>query len=323
MDKKTKNSFLSTNSFLLKNRIAITTGEAKGIGSYIAQKSLTILGPQKNIQFLVWSHSKSPRLKIKNFKIKSFTCLETSLQQPFTENHILEIRTSQNPLENLQQAGSLCLSKKTSALITGPVSKDIFKGHGFVGQTDFLKSQCKLQDVFMLFLGQHFNVALLNDHVCFKKTALSKNKLQSLVSLLLKFRPLLKSQKRNLPVGLLGLNPHSGEQGLLGLEEEQILKPFVKKASLKKQVVGPLVPDAAFLEKNWKKYSFYLALYHDQGLIPFKIIHKHEGFALSLGLPFLRLGVDHGIGLDLKKSEIKHDSFLAALKESLRIIKKR
>ena len=109
-------------------------------------------------------------------------------------------------------------------------------------------------------------------------------------------------------MGVLGLNPHAGEGGLIGKEEEDILKPLIKTFS-PKEVQGLLVPDAAFLKKNWDLYSFFIALYHDQGLIPFKMIHSHRGFAQTLGLPFLRLGVDHGTGIGLKHREISSESF--------------
>ena len=118
----------------------------------------------------------------------------------------------------------------------------------------------------------------------------------------------------------MGLNPHAGERGLIGLEEERILKPFLKIFS-PKEVQGPLVPDATFLRKNWKLYSFFVALYHDQGFISLKMIHSHKGFAQTLGLPFLRLGMDHGTGMGLQHKEVSSESFFNVLKETIKLIK--
>jgi 4-hydroxythreonine-4-phosphate dehydrogenase len=130
-------------------------------------------------------------------------------------------------------------------------------------------------------------------------------------------RGLARSRK---PIALVGLNPHAGENGLLGSEE------LKWKGLLKSKVVeGPLVPDAAFLPHQWKKYSVYVCPYHDQGLIPFKLVHGFdEGVHLTLGLPFVRTSVDHGTAKELfGKNIAKHGSMREALELAMKLRSKK
>ena len=219
----------------------------------------------------------------------------------------------------MEEAAKLCMKQQISSLITGPLSKETLnKSHpGIIGHTGLLKQLSRREDVFMTFLGSHFNVILLTDHVPLKNITLKKKKLTALLKQALLFRSFLKSKK---PLGVLGLNPHGGEGGLLGKEEQKILSPVLEKFS-KKEVVGPLSPDAAFLRNNWIRYSFFIALYHDQGLIPFKMAHSHSGAGFSLGLPFIRTSVDHGTGIDLTPQKALPDSLLTALRQNLNLIK--
>ena len=102
------------------------------------------------------------------------------------------------------------------------------------------------------------------------------------------------------PIGVLGLNPHAGDSGLIGKEEADIITPVLEKLRGEKvPVEGPLVPDSAFTPSLRERYSLYLALYHDQGLIPFKAIHGQNGVHITWGLPFVRTSVDHGTAFDI------------------------
>ena len=318
MDRRSKAPVFHKKNFPLKNRIALTTGDPRGIGLVIAKQSLKSLGPKKNFQFLIWTHKQADTLQVPAFKTFTASSAVQAFAHKFKENHLIQIKSKKGPGEWLLSAGKKALNQEISALITGPVNKNQLKKYKAVGQTDLLKKQAQTPNIFMCFRGKFFNVILLTDHVPFKKVKIDKQRLSNLLKLALLNRKALLPSLQKKPLGVLGLNPHAGEKGLLGSEEEKTLKPLLKKW---KEVEGPLSPDSAFLKKNWRKYSFFIALYHDQGLIPFKMIHNHKGFAQSLGLPFLRLGVDHGTGLDLKNKEISHESLLSALKESLRLIR--
>ncbi|MEK6554999.1 MAG: 4-hydroxythreonine-4-phosphate dehydrogenase PdxA, partial [Bdellovibrionota bacterium] len=124
------------------------------------------------------------------------------------------------------------------------------------------------------------------------------------------------------PLALVGLNPHSGEGGLIGNEEISVLNPVLKSLNEKGlKIEGPLVPDSAFLKTNWKKYSFFICPYHDQALIPFKMIHGQDmGVHMTLGLPFVRTSVDHGTAKDIfNKNKANPGSMIDAIKWAMQL----
>lgn len=317
MGERKKGWFFHKTAFHLTGprRILVTTGDPLGIGLKAAWQALLSLQPKKNIQFLIWTNRRAKTLTSPHFKTLTFKEESSALKSPFKEDQILQIKSLGTAKDWLISAGQLCLKGQAQVLITGPVRKQLLSGA--VGQTALLKSLCKAPHVFMCFRGKKFNIVLMTDHVPFKKVAVRPSILRACLDLALQHRVYLSPSLQNRPLGLLGLNPHAGEQGLIGHEEENIIKPLLKEFP-KEKICGPLPPDSAFLKKNLKLYSFFIALYHDQGLIPFKAAHSHTGFVQTLGLPFLRLGVDHGVGLGLKDKEISSASFFSALKEATR-----
>ena len=317
MDSKRKRSDFCQTLFPLKNRLAISAGDPEGVGFFVVKQTLTNLGNQKNFQFVIWSSHKSQTLKVPSFQTQTFKNSKQAFLAPFNEKTLIQIKAKGSVGDWLLEAAKKALEREVSALITAPVNKISLNKYKSVGQTDLLKKFTGSKDVFMCFRGACFNVILLNDHIPFSKTKLSKTKLKSLITLALEARSFLPKNIQKKKIGVLGLNPHAGEQGLLGKEEEKILKPLIKKLP---EVEGPLSPDSAFLKKNWKKYSFFTALYHDQGLIPFKLIHGQKAFSQSLGLPFFRFGVSHGTAPHLKKEEVVFDSLSLSLKEAMRCV---
>jgi 4-hydroxythreonine-4-phosphate dehydrogenase len=210
-------------------------------------------------------------------------------------------------------------------MATAPLSKQEIQNAGFkdIGHTDILKRISGRSRAYMTFIGPKFNVLLVSGHIPVEKTevALSDDLLKDAIACAMKSRGILQGALAKKPLGLLGLNPHAGDQGLIGNFEETKLKPLIRSLSLGKSVVGPLVPDAAFQHENWKKFSFYVALYHDQGLIPFKMAHGFDvGAHLTLGLPIRRSSVDHGTAKDLfGKNKAKPGSMIEALKWAIRL----
>lgn len=305
--------------------IHITTGDLDGIGLEISLKALSQLAPIKDIHFVLWRASKV-REEIFQQLNKRFQLV--SLKSPPPEKLLKENfwKTKKNPTvlwdmacpptptKWVEQVGKLCLkNKKTHVLVTGPLSKTQMKKEKFKekGHTELLKKLTKSDGVFMAFLGEYFNVTLLTGHVPLKKITWKKKSLHKCISLCLKFKKNFLTPSNSKTLGVLGLNPHAGEEGLLG-KEEILLKAELKK--WKKKVTGPLVPDVAFLKENWKKYFMYLCPYHDQALIPFKMIHGKKSFQLSLGLPFLRVSVSHGTARDIfGQNKANADSMKQAL----------
>ena len=278
-------------------QVHITTGSLNGIGLEVSVKSLLKLKPQKNIQFILWrSGFSSPFLKDalkqlkKVFRTKQYSIYPSCVSE---EIELVDIISDLPPVEWVKSATKLCLDDcKTNAIVTAPLSKlDIQQqGYFFRGHTDLLKNLSKCPDLFMCFLGNQFNVVLLTDHMPLKEVRINLNILTSCIDKTLSFRSQFLQSKK--PIGLLGINPHAGENGILGKEEVSIFNPILKK--YKEDVKGSLVPDTAFDKTNWKQFSFYLCPYHDQGLIPFKMIHPHQGVHTTLGIPFIRTSPTHG-----------------------------
>ena len=295
-------------------RLAITTGDPLGSGPIIVEKALRKLRPQKNFQFLVWTDRSKKNLKISGFKVLSVKNLGQALKEPFNPKTLIEIK-AKSPLDQLKEASKACLKKESFALITAPVKKSKLKG--FKGQTEVLKRRARVKKAYMSFRGSFFNCVLFTDHIPLKKISLKQDDLIFCLKTALEARKFLEKRNQKKPVAVLGLNPHAGEEGLLGKEEERLLTPLLKRFP-KKDVVGPLPPDTAFLKKNLKEYSFFVCLYHDQGLIPFKALHGHSGFSETLGLPYFRFGVSHGTAPLVTKKDLNFDSFYEALKEALK-----
>ena len=309
--------------------IHITTGDLEGIGLEVSLKALSQIGPLKNTRFVLWRSIKVPSriFQAVDKKFKRVTHLTPPLvfEKKALKNNILwDIAGPPTPTKWVEQAGKLCLkNKKTHALVTGPLSKTQMEKENFKerGHTELLKKLSKKNSVFMAFLVENFNLVLLTGHVPLKKVKWGEESLNKCISLCLKLKkniyafPFLSATPRpalkNLKLSILGFNPHAGEAGLLG-KEELLLKPLLKK--WKNKVVGPLIPDVAFQKENWRKFFMYLCLYHDQGLIPFKMIHGQKGFQISLGLPFVRASVSHGTARDIfGKNLAKADSMKKAL----------
>jgi 4-hydroxythreonine-4-phosphate dehydrogenase len=206
------------------------------------------------------------------------------------------IERDDNPTQWVYESTLLCTQYPNCSLVTAPLSKEtsLLSSHQVVGHTDLFRKTFPQEHIFMAFLGPSFNIALLTDHIplhSVTKTC-TKELLQLGIDSCLKFRGQLSKKLQNLPIAILGMNPHGGENGIIGSEELAFKEVISSYGDL---VEGPLVPDAAFLKKNWPLYSLFLCLYHDQGLIPFKMIHGQDsGIQVSMGLPFLRTSVDHG-----------------------------
>lgn len=196
---------------------------------------------------------------------------------------------------------ALARSGTVDALITGPVSKESIARHrisGFLGHTEYMAEICGLErygaDYLMTFLAADLQVALLTTHQPLSQSVSSLQK-EAIVEAL---RTLHKEAGGRIAVA--GLNPHAGEGGLLGDEEERIVKPAIEQARVEGiDAIGPESPDSVFALARRGLYDWVLALYHDQGLIAVKTAGFGTATNWTLGLPFLRTSVDHGTAFDV------------------------
>jgi 4-hydroxythreonine-4-phosphate dehydrogenase len=207
---------------------------------------------------------------------------------------------------------------KLDALVTAPINKynvqsDNFK---FAGHTDFLKDYFNVSDVLMLMTSDFMKIGLLTVHVPLKDifSFITVEEISKKIRLM--NRSLIEDFRIRKPkIAVLGLNPHAGEEGMLGNEEKEIIKPVIE--SLKKEdllVFGPFAADGFFGSGNHMKFDGIFAMYHDQGLIPFKSLVMDEGVNFTAGLPIIRTSPAHGTAYDLAgKNLANHDSFRKAI----------
>jgi len=317
--------------------LIITSGDPAGIGldlcvmlafkKFLA--NITIIGnkdailsrakqQKKNIIFSkrLGSHLGNGELKIINLDYRN----------PVVPGQ-LDKNNSLKQLEGLKNSIELCLSKKFDALITLPIHKKILssKGNKFSGHTEYIADICnhKGKEV-MLLSNKKLNVALATTHISLKDVPrkITQKGLRTTISTL--HNDLRKKFKISCPkITVTGLNPHSGEDGEFGDEEIKIIKPVVSEMQeLGISVNGPIPSDTAFTPKIMSKTDCYLAMYHDQGLAPFKALTFGKGVNVTLGLPIIRTSVDHGTGLDIVGSNnIDPSSFFESIKLAISIAK--
>ena len=215
-----------------------------------------------------------------------------------------------------------CLNNEYKGLITGPANKEIINQSGFEfsGHTEFLSDIANVKKVVMLLMNENLKIALLTTHIPLSEVPfkVTKKNLKETTSIIIKeFENTWKIS--NPSVCLLGLNPHAGEGGYIGHEEEEIIKPFVNSAN--ENIYGPISADTAFINQNIKKYDVFLAMYHDQALPVIKSMGFGNTLNITLGLPFIRISVDHGTAFDLAGKNIADFSSMnEALKTSMKFL---
>ncbi|MCB1307382.1 MAG: 4-hydroxythreonine-4-phosphate dehydrogenase PdxA [Leptospiraceae bacterium] len=208
--------------------------------------------------------------------------------------------------EALDAAVTLALRHGCRGLVTAPLAKDWIARSGvrtdFHGHTDYLAERCGADSVLMLMHGNHFSVIPLTVHIALRDVS---NRLRTTLDQpgvmdCLRRIARLPSYAPPHRWALAALNPHAGESGLMGSEENDFLEEFVER--LQKQnflVDGPIPADALFIEANRKKYRLMICCYHDQALIPFKALEGNAGINCTIGLPFARTSPDHGTAFDI------------------------
>ena len=207
------------------------------------------------------------------------------------------------------KAVDLAKEKKVDAICTLPIHKKAWElaGVNYKGHTDALRDFFDAEAIMMLGCSKMY-VALFTEHIPLKAVAQSINE-KYLTRFLIDFYHTANPHR---PVAVLGLNPHAGDDGVLGNEEKIITrsienanKQLNTKHSTFNIYEGPLVPDVAFTPRVRKNYTHYIAMYHDQGLAPLKALYFDEGINVSLNLPILRTSVDHGTAFDIAYKGVK------------------
>ena len=214
--------------------------------------------------------------------------------------------------------------KKIQGLVTAPIHKKNTQSDqfNFTGHTPYLKNAFGAKDVLMLMVAGNFRVGLVTEHVPVSEIAKHITRENILSKLTILKESLAKDFGIDKPkIAVLGLNPHAGDEGLIGKEDEEIIKPAIKDAKHNMLVFGPYSADAFFARGQHHKFDAVLAMYHDQGLIPFKSLSQTEGVNYTAGLTAVRTSPDHGTAFDIAgKNKADTSSFLAAIYACIDII---
>ncbi len=303
-------------------RIGMTIGDVTGIGPEVTLKALAADWKQSEIHYLL----------IGGLEFLQELNRRLGLNLPLAASHVGEVRPEQIPvcdpllshplprelpagapaaaraaLAYLKEGAQRCLRGGLDALVTAPVNKEsiLRTGERFVGQTEFLSQLAGTERTAMMLLGEDdrgrwLRVALVTTHLPIKKVA--ENITQTKVELAIELAA-QACRDLGLPrakVGVCGLNPHAGEGGKVGTEELDIVIPAIKAAQQRRiDVAGPFAADTLFYYAYRGEYDAVVAMYHDQGLVPLKMIGFERGVNWTLGLPFIRTSPDHGTAYDI------------------------
>jgi len=227
--------------------------------------------------------------------------------------------------ENVIQCADACLAHELDAMVTAPLSKKHLKqaGYDFPGHTELLAHLSQTNVYAMAFLSEKLKVVLATVHQPLQLAiqSLSAERILKKIKVTLDEFPRLGLPCRKMAVA--GLNPHAGEEGILGTEEREIIKPAIQKARRlfpEVAIAGPLPADTIFYRAAQGEFDVVLALYHDQGLAPMKLLGFGEAVNVTLGLPFIRTSVDHGTAFDIAGQGIaKPDGMINAIKWAHRL----
>ena len=221
-------------------------------------------------------------------------------------------------LEILRRGVALCAQTRNAALVTAPVHKSIINTAGtpFTGHTEFLAEQTGAATPVMMLAAKNLRVALATTHLPLAAIPeqISQERLERVLTVL--DSELRECFRIDLPrIGVLGLNPHAGENGVLGREEQEIIEPVIQRLIDRGlSLIGPLPADTAFTPDALARCDAILAMYHDQGLPPIKALAFGEVVNITLGLPITRTSVDHGTALELAGTGLaKPDSLREAI----------
>lgn len=231
-------------------------------------------------------------------------------------------------IKSLFAASAALKKNEIQGMITAPIHKKNIQSQEFnyTGHTPFLKEYFGANDVVMVLFENEFRVALLTEHVPLKDVPSNISKEAILRKLNLLNDSLRKDFGIDKPrIAVLGLNPHGGDEGLIGKEEETIIKPAIKESKQNNFIVsGPFSADSFFARQHHTRFDAVFAMYHDQGLVPFKSLTSGEGVNYTAGLPVVRTSPDHGTAFDIAgKGKADESSMRMALFGCIDIIQKR
>jgi 4-hydroxythreonine-4-phosphate dehydrogenase len=328
-----------------KNIVAgITHGDINGVGYEVIIKTLMDTRVIEEVTPIIYGSPKvaayhRKALNINNFSLNTIKSTDEATPR---KAHIIncldeEVRVELGKSTQMAGEGSAlaleaavndALAGKIDFLVTAPINKHNVQSESFPfpGHTEFLKSKCNADDVIMIMVSENMRIGVVTGHIPLRDVADAITP-ELIIS---KVRLMDRSLKidfgvRRPRIAVLSINPHAGDEGLLGDEEERVIKPALKMAAEEDILLfGPYPADGFFGAGSFSKFDGILAMYHDQGLVPFKSLAFDTGVNFTAGLPFVRTSPNHGTAYDLAgKGEASENSFRQALYLASDIVKNR
>lgn len=300
--------------------VGITQGDSNGIGYEVIIKALSdqrildqftpvIYGSSKLFSFYRKTIPELEHLDTNAVcsasealekRINIVNCLSDN---SFAEPGQATTESAQAAMASLEKAVTELKEGKIDVLVTGPINKKAMsvEGFGFPGHTEYIQEQFGTKDVAMFMVSPRLKLAVVTGHIPLKDVAGSISEEKILGKLRLIHESLQKDFRTLHPkIAVLSLNPHSGDGGLLGNEEQEIIIPAIKKAQEEGILAfGPFSPDGYFGLNHFENFDATLAMYHDQGLAPFKALSFEAGVNFTAGLPVVRTSPDHGTAYEM------------------------
>lgn len=326
-------------------RVGITIGDMHGVGPEVIIKSLAQLRMNRICIPIIYGSGKHLS-KYKNLlSFREWTFVTINQPSEAKEKQInlincwngdyfeLELgkpteMAGKLALHSLQRATQDLKNGHLQAVVTAPINKDTIQQEdfSFPGHTEYFGEQFQVKDPLMFLVSEYLKVAVVTGHLALEqvKSKLSTKLIQQKLEIML--ASLKQDFGKTKPrIAVLGLNPHAGENGLLGREEIEIIQPAIESLRVKGNLVwGPFPADGFFAAQQYKQFDAVLAMYHDQGLTPFKMLAFEDGVNFTAGLPVVRTSPDHGTAYALAgKNEADPGSMMHAIYQAVDIYKRR
>ncbi|WP_447769892.1 4-hydroxythreonine-4-phosphate dehydrogenase PdxA [Sphingobacterium faecium] len=327
-----------------KLKIGITVGDINGIGLEVIIKSLLDNRVLEFFTPIVYGNTKVASFHRKALGVNDFSFNVINDPEQANPKRANMINCWQEDVKitlgeeneiggkyafiSLEKAIEDLNAGKIDAVVTAPINKHNIQQEGFhfPGHTEYLQEKTNANDVLMFMICDELRVGVVTGHIPVKDVSEHITEEAILNKLELMNESLKKDFWIQKPkIAVLGLNPHAGDNGVIGMEDDTIIRPTLEKAREKGMLCfGPYPADGFFANHAYEKFDAVLAMYHDQGLIPFKHIAKRNGVNFTAGLPIVRTSPDHGTGYDIAGKNIAaHESFMEAIFQAVHIVGRR
>ncbi len=329
---------------MAKPVVAVTMGDPAGVGPEVVLKALahpavrqacrtlvlgdwgiltrTLKGRRSEPKLVPWERGRPWPRGDDGAVVHSLSSLSPAQCQPGRPSRAC----GEAAYRYIKEAAKLALSGSVDAIATAPINKKVLQlaGYQYSGHTELLAELARVRECRMMLLGSKLKVVLVTAHLPLMRVCGELTRRKIRVTLELADQALRQYFGRSRPrLAVAALNPHAGEEEIFGHEEKKIILPAVQEAQRRGiRALGPFPADSLFYQAARGDYDAVICMYHDQGLIPLKLLHFIGGVALTLGLPFVRTSVDHGTAYDIAgKDKADETSMREAILLAARLVR--